>query len=248
MAGKKNGASDRISKSRGLLVSKKDANNAVVLANAPPVVRDALEQSCKEQKKTEKAIEREKTRYEKLLDRNKKYASAETQIEVYGGLMGQGFNEGLNYLLRMVAEWSQDAKGDEGFFASNIDWIQSFPGALGSLVFILEKALRPDVDPADLALPKDEQRPYDAPAWRRTVSEAAKVATHLGLSNTVRALRFRWAESIDERKETEARTNMLSGRLKETQSALEAATAELEKVKAQLQSLTPNGGRGGGVR
>jgi hypothetical protein len=39
---------------------------------------------------------------------------------------------------------------------------------------------------------------------------------------------------------------MLSGKLKETQSALEAANAELAKVKAQIQSLTPNTGGTGG--
>lgn len=232
---KKGSSRQRTQASRGLLVSKADADKAVVLANAPKPVKDALEKSCQDKQKAEKEVAKEKTRYERFLAASKRAYNDETKIEVVGGLAGQGWNEGLNYFIRWMAEWSQKTEGDEGWWASNVDLAQSFPGALAGLLYVLERLLRDDFNPEDKDLPADQRRPFEPSFSRRTVSEALKIAAHLGFSNTVRALRFRWAESIDEKKEAERA-------LKDKDRQLQEARDELERAKAQVRALEARSG------
>ncbi len=217
------------------LPSKKDAEAAVVLANVPAQVRSAISKSCTEKQLAEKKVQKSETKFEKFVAQTAQAAKSETGVEVLGGMAGQAWNEAANLGMRALGEWSEKVEGENGFWARNVDLAQSIPGAIGTFVFILEKALRDEYDPEDRNLPSDKRRPYQPTSWRRYVSEAAKIAGHLGFSNTVRALRFRWAESIDERQENRKA-------IADNKRALQAALDELEQTKAQLRAAQRGGG------
>ena len=61
----------RIQDSRGPIPSKKEAEAAIVLANAPAAVREVVVKTSEEKKKTDKAIEKSQTAYEKLVAKTK---------------------------------------------------------------------------------------------------------------------------------------------------------------------------------
>lgn len=228
--GKAGSSKERIEKSRGVLPSKSEANKVAVLANSPKEVRDAVEQKCKEKDKADKLTKKVGDKFNKFVAITAQAAKTETGIEVVGGMSAQALNELGNLGFRSLGEWSEKSEGMDGFWARNVDLSQSIPGALGSIIYILEKALRPEFNKEDTALPTDERRPFIPAPWRRGVSEASKVAAHLGLSNTLRALRFRWSEGIDERREKlEA--------IAERDKLLRQANDELDKLKAQVRQL-----------
>ena len=220
----------RIQESRAALPSKKEAEAALVLANAPAAVREVVVKTSEQKSKTEKAAEKTQTAYEKFLAKTKQAWDDGTRVDVLGGLGGQVWNEAANLGFRALGEWSEKTAGEDGFWASNVDLTQSLAGAIGTFLYILEKGLRPEFDPEDARLPAEQRRPYIPSGWRLYLSEASKIAGHLGFSNTVRALRFRWVESIDERNEKKQQNT-------ELQTLLKKATDELSAVKAQLRQL-----------
>jgi hypothetical protein len=234
---------DRIAESRqngGILPSRQQAEAQATLANAPKPVRDAIAKSCEEKQQAEKQVEKAKTRYEKFLGVVKKFEDGDTTRDALGGVGGQVWFEGWNLLFRALGDWSEKEEGPDGFWIRNVDLAQSVPGGVAAFIYVLEKALRPEFDPDDKNLPVDQRRPYMTPEWRRVVSEAAKIAGHLGLSNTIRALRFRWAESADERREK----NMA---IAERDKVNQGLRDELAQVRAQLKLLQTQGAQGGGA-
>ncbi len=235
----KNGAKDRYENSRAL--TKGQVRDAALLVNSPKAVRDAIELSSAEKAKAQKAVEKQKTLYERMVESSKNFQNDETKLEVLGGIGGQAFHEGVNWLVfRNLADWSKRTAGEDGFWASNVDITQSIPGALATVVYVLEKALRDNINPEDAGKPKELQRPYVPSSWRRGLSEAAKIAGHLGFSNTVRALRFRWAESSDEALEK-------NEELKSMRRMLQAAKDELEAANAKVREIQGGGAAGGGA-
>lgn len=241
------GSQQRIQDSRGALPSKKEAEAAIVLANAPAAVRDVVVKSAEDKKRSEKAVEKSQTAYDKLVAKTKQAWDSGTRVDVLGGLGGQLWNEAANLGFRALGEWSEKTAGEEGFWAANVDLTQSIPGAIGAFLYILEKGLRPDFDPEDARLPMDQRRPYFPAEWRTYLSEAAKIASHLGFSNTVRALRFRWAESIDERNEKKQQNTELQSLLKRATDELSAAKAQLRQLQSKQKAQeSPADGEGGG--
>lgn len=223
----------RIQQSRASLPSKKEAEAALVLANAPAAVREVVVKTSEAKSKTEKAAEKTQTAYEKFLAKTKQAWDDGTRVDVIGGLSGQLWNEAANLGFRALGEWSEKTAGEEGFWASNVDLTQSIAGAMGTFLYILEKGLRPDFEPDDARLPMEQRRPYIPSGWRLYLSEAAKIAGHLGFSNTVRALRFRWVESIDERNEKKQQNAELQTLLKKASDELAAARAQLRQLQSQ---------------
>lgn len=236
------GARQRFQEIRGALPSKREAEAAVVLANAPAAVREVVVKTSEEKKRTEKAVEKTQTAYDKFVAKTKQAWDSGTRVDVLGGIGGQLWNEAANLGFRALGEWSEKTEGVEGFWASNVDLTQSIPGAIGTFLYILEKGLRPDFDPEDARLPMEQRRPYFPAGWRTYLSEASKIAGHLGFSNTVRALRFRWAESIDERNEKRQQNVELQTLLKKANDELSAAKAQLRQLQSKKAPATPADG------
>jgi hypothetical protein len=171
----------------------------------------------------ERAVKREASSFHSLMT-DVKLRESKTRrvaVDVGGGLSAQALNELWGLGARSLGEWSEETAGKDGFFAKNVDYIQSLPGAIGSILYIIEMALRPEYSNPEKKIP------YLPSGNREFFSELTKILGHLGMSNMIRALRFRYGESIDERE------------IKEQQAAIDAATiagakAELEQLKTDL--------------
>lgn len=152
-------------------------------------------------------------------------------IDGAGGVSAQALNELLNWGIRSAADWSEASAGKEGLIYRNVDWLQSIPGGIGAALYLIEMMLlRPEYDPRDAERPESERRPYVPSKMRAGMTELAKILGHLGLSNTIRAMRFRYWESADERREKDEAVKMRD-------ETIEQARAEIAALREQVKTL-----------
>lgn len=226
MAKGKNGRSkDRTQELR--LMSGKEAEQMMALAGVDKPVKSFLAQA---QDKVQ-AADRRVQKIEQSIEDTRGYVKDQMTVDLVGSGSAVALTELMNLGARAVAEWSEKTAGEDGFFRNHIDFMQSIPGALGGLVYILDLALRPDVHPEDRNKDPKQQRPYMPPNWRRYMNEAAKQMSTLGLSNLLRALRFRWAESVDERVERQEKMDNLKELLDKANAEKEALVKRLTEVQ-----------------
>ena len=152
------------------------------------------------------------------------------QMDLIAVTLGQSFNETLNFFLRWAAEASQKEKGDAGFLYKNVDLLQTLPGALGMAAYLVNTLMLHSTEKEW----RKEKKIYIPPGWRLGLNESAKVLSTLGLNNVFRALRYRWAESVDERREA-AET------LAAQRETLEKAQAEIRALSDRLKTPQPGG-------
>lgn len=152
------------------------------------------------------------------------------QMDLIAVTLGQSFNETLNFFLRWAAEASQKEKGDAGFLYKNVDLLQTLPGALGMATYLVNTLMLHSTEKEW----RKEKKIYMPPGWRLGLNESAKVLSTLGLNNVFRALRYRWAESVDERREA-AET------LAAQRETLEKAQAEIRALSDRLKTPQPGG-------
>lgn len=152
-------------------------------------------------------------------------------VDSTGGLSAQAVNELLNWGIRAAADWSESTSGKEGLIYRNVDWLQSIPGGIGAALYLVEMMLlRPEYDPRDSERPESERRPFIPSKTRAGMTELLKILGHLGLSNTIRAMRFRYWESADERREKDEA-------VKNRDELIEQARAEIAALREQVKTL-----------
>lgn len=159
--------------------------------------------------------------------------SSRVQTDVLASVGAQGFNEGMNFLMRWLGEWSKKTEGDAGFLYRNVDFLQSLPGAVGTISYLIDTLLQKSNE--DMCRMTGDA--YIPSNLRLGFNKWAMLLSNLGLSNFVRALRYRWAESIDEVREKEET-------LAEQREALVKAKAEIEVVRRKLDEATKAAGGG----
>lgn len=210
-----------------------------------------IERSSEEKDKSLKRQKREqmslKQRLESGIDKRlaRESRARRLAVDLGGGATAQGVNELVNLGIRAMADWRELASkktGDESWFASNVDLLQSLPGSLGMILYAVEMWTRPKY--AKDKDQKDTGEPYVPTPTREFVSELTKTLGHLGFSNLVRSLRFRWAESIDETKIKDQREKQITGQIAERDTQLaevrkqsKAAADENARLKKELSDL-----------
>lgn len=152
------------------------------------------------------------------------------QMDLIAMTLGQSFNETLNFFMRWAAEASQQEKGDAGFIYRNVDLLQTLPGALGMATYLINTLMLHSTE----AEWRREKKIYIPPGWRLGLNESAKVLSTLGLSNVFRALRYRWAESVDEKREA---ADVLASQ----RETLEKAQAEIKALNDRIKQLQSGG-------
>ena len=156
--------------------------------------------------------------------------SDRVQMDLISMTLGQSFNETLNFFIRWAAEASQQEKGDAGFIYRNVDLLQTLPGALGMAAYLINTLMLHSTE----AEWRREKKIFIPPGWRLGLNESAKVLSTLGLSNVFRALRYRWAESVDEKREA---ADVLSSQ----RETLEKAQAEIRALTERIKQLQSGG-------
>ena len=156
--------------------------------------------------------------------------SDRVQLDLISMTLGQSFNETLNFFIRWAAEASQQEKGDAGFIYRNVDLLQTLPGALGMAAYLINTLMLHSTE----AEWRREKKIFIPPGWRLGLNESAKVLSTLGLSNVFRALRYRWAESVDEKREA---ADVLSSQ----RETLEKAQAEIRALTERIKQLQSGG-------
>lgn len=153
-------------------------------------------------------------------------------VDWVGGGAGSAATEGINYLFRLIGEWL----GEDGTWSRNIDLIQSIPHTvIGLFTYWIELGTRPANDPNVKYLDKDgneQEIPYVPTMQREMISEFSKVLAHLGFHNLVRALRFRYAENLDERQIKKSEDD----KRKVDLAALQSEAAALRKMVDQQKT------------
>lgn len=152
------------------------------------------------------------------------------QTDLIAVTLGTSFHESLNFFIRWAAEASRRDEGDASFWYRNVDLLQALPGALGLATYLVNTLL---LHTTEAAL-RSEQRIYLPPGWRIGLNESAKLLTTLGLSHVFRALRYRWADSVDEQRTT-------SEILAEQRATLEKARDEIARLNERLRQLQLQG-------
>lgn len=156
--------------------------------------------------------------------------SDRVQMDLISMTLGQSFNETLNFFIRWAAEASQQEKGDAGFIYRNVDLLQTLPGVAGMATYLINTLLLHSTEKEW----RREKKIYLPPGWRLGLNESAKVLSTLGLNNVFRALRYRWAESVDEKRE--------SAEVLATQrETLEKAQAEIKALTDRIKQLQSGG-------
>ena len=118
-------------------------------------------------------------------------------------------NEIVGLGARALAEWSQRTGGSNAHFAANVALYSSLPqSAIGAAIYIVELATR-DKDALTLSL------------GREIASKASNLLVNLGLSQTIRAIRYQLAKSIDEDQEASAEKNALINKVAELQKRID---------------------------
>jgi|JI6StandDraft_1071083.scaffolds.fasta_scaffold38903_3 hypothetical protein len=124
-------------------------------------------------------------------------------------VIAHGANELIALGARAIGEWSQRTGGQEAHFAKNVGLYSSLPqSAIGAAIYIIELATR-DSETLSLSLGRD------------ITSRASNLLVNLGLSNTIRAIRYQLAKSIDEDQEANAEKNALINKVAELQKRLD---------------------------
>lgn len=156
--------------------------------------------------------------------------SDRVQMDLISMTLGQSFNETLNFFIRWAAEASQQEKGDAGFIYRNVDLLQTLPGVAGMATYLINTLMLHSTEKEW----RREKKIYLPPGWRLGLNESAKVLSTLGLNNVFRALRYRWAESVDEKRE--------SAEVLATQrETLEKAQAEIKALTERIKQLQSGG-------
>lgn len=156
--------------------------------------------------------------------------SDRVQMDLISMTLGQSFNETLNFFIRWAAEASQQEKGDAGFIYRNVDLLQTLPGVAGMAAYLINTLMLHSTEKEW----RREKKIYLPPGWRLGLNESAKVLSTLGLNNVFRALRYRWAESVDEKRE--------SAEVLATQrETLEKAQAEIKALTERIKQLQSGG-------
>jgi len=180
------------------------------------------------EKQLQRALDTAQQRQAELRDALQTHTSIgeRAQTDLIAMTLGTSFHETVNVFVRWAAEASQKEKGDASFWYRNVDLLQGLPGALGMATYLINTLL---MHSTETAL-RQEQQIYLPPGWRTGLNESAKVLTALGLSHVFRALRYRWADSVDETRNT-------SEILAEQRATLQKARDEIAALNERLRQL-----------
>ena len=204
------------------------ATRDVTAISLQPLTRRTTPQSAQQ---IERKLEAAQERQAALSDALQKSTSIgdRTQTDLMAMTLGTSFHEAANFFIRWMAEASQKEKGDASFWYRNVDLLQALPGALGMATYLINTML---LHSTETAL-RTEQKIYLPPGWRIGLNESAKLLTTLGLSNVFRALRYRWADSVDEARDTAAAQA-------EQHATLQKARDEIAALHERLRKLQSN--------
>jgi len=161
------------------------------------------------------------------------------QLASFGAL---GTNEVMNLGMRALAEWSKETEGDKGWWYRNVAYTQSMPGLLGTVVYLVDVLLQKSKEDKAIEVIKagkeKDARPYLPSDLRLGFSRWALMLSNLGLSNFVRALRYSYAENIDEQRIKSETIGQQDDRLKAAQAEKEEQRKLLEESKKEVERLT----------
>lgn len=153
-----------------------------------------------------------------------------------------GTNELMNVGMRAMAEWSKETEGEKGWWYRNVAYTQSLPGLLGSVVYLadvlLQKSKEDKAIEAIKAGKDPDARPFLPSDLRLGFSKWALMLSNLGLSNFVRALRYSYAENIDEQRIKSETIGQQDDRLKAAQAEKEEQRRLLEESRKEVEKLT----------
>ena len=195
---------------------KAQAETAMALAD-----KKELQQATKEAKAERQKADALKTRMDTYSKQVSELVSVRSRVTSDVAVMAgaQGFNEAMNAIIRWAGEWSLEDAGKSGFIYRNVDFLQSLPGFLGSAYYVVDSILQSGAE--------ERNKGFVPGPLRASFNKAAFVLSNLGLNNFVRALRYRYAESIDETREKEET-------IEAQREALLRAKAELDEMKKQV--------------
>jgi len=159
------------------------------------------------------------------------------QLASFGAL---GTNEVMNIGMRALAEWSKKTEGEEGWFYRNVAYTQSMPGLLGTLAYLINILWTKSEENKSIEkMNKGEaDTPYLPSDLNLGFSKWALMLSNLGLSNFVRALRYSYAENIDEQRIKSETIGQQDDRLKAAQAEREEQRKLLEESKKEVERLT----------
>lgn len=199
-------------------VDQDTADTALALAD-----KKELQQATKEAKSERQRAEALKTRMDTYSKQVSELVSVRSRVTSDVAVMvgSQTFNETLNAIVRWAAAWSLEDAGKTGFLYRNVDFMQSLPGFLGSAYYVIDSILQSGAE--------ERNKGYVPGPMRASFNKAAFVLSNLGLNNFVRALRYRYAESVDEMRDKQET-------IEEQRDALSKARAELEALRRQVDA------------
>ena len=130
-------------------------------------------------------------------------------VDMGAAALAHTFDQFSQFGVRALAVYSQRTAGTDGHFAKHVAIYSSAPQTvIGMLVYILELATR-DTKTMRLSLGRD------------LASRSSNLLTNLGLANTLRAVRYYLAKSIDEEQEDNSEKQVLLNKIAELTKQVE---------------------------
>ena len=198
-------------------------------------LQQTAQQATKEAKAERQRAEALKTRMDSYSKQVSELVSVRSRVTSDVAVMAgaQTFNEALNAIVRWAGEWSLEDSGKSGFIYRNVDFMQSIPGFLGSAYYVIDSILQSGAE--------ERNKGYVPGPMRASFNKAAFVLSNLGLNNFVRALRYRYAESVDERLEKEETIEAQRDALTRARAELDEMRKQVAESKRQLEAAKKGG-------
>lgn len=142
----------------------------------------------------------------------KEQNSTTRTVTVDGGsaVIAHTFDQLFQWGARALGEYSMRTAGTDGFFAKHIGLVASVPQTtVGFLVYVMELATRGKSTDMKMSL------------GREIAHSASNLLANLGLANSIRAIRYYLAQSIDEDQETQKEHAALLNKIADLTKQLE---------------------------
>ncbi|HNN98388.1 MAG TPA: hypothetical protein PKI03_39255 [Pseudomonadota bacterium] len=167
----------------------------------------------------------------RLLSTTKVSNRATTDVLASGG--AHVVHEGMNWIFRLIAEWSRESGGEEGWWYSNVAFTQSLPGLLGTALYVTDSLLQKNEEDK-AATGKDGAEPYVPSELRLGFNKWALLLSNLGLSNFIRAMRYKYWENIDEQRIKSETIDTQKGQIDASRAREKELTELLTKAREEI--------------
>ena len=167
----------------------------------------------------------------RLLSTTKVSNRATTDVLASGG--AHVVHEGMNWIFRLIAEWSRESGGEGGLVVFQCRLYPEPARSAGTALYVTDSLLqRTREDKA--AASKEGAELYVPSELRLGFNKWALLLSNLGLSNFIRAMRYKYWENIDEQRIKSETIDTQKGQIDASRAREKELTELLTKAREEI--------------